>query len=107
MVGRLIEEVRRREKVIRIFPNMDSAWGRAIAESDVERIFSFWTEDVVLYPGSEPAVRGIDAVREYVRRNRQERGLRPRVTPLEIVASESVILATSLARTNGLTATDE
>jgi len=26
MVERLIEEVRRREKVIRIFPNKDSAW---------------------------------------------------------------------------------
>ena len=26
MIERLIEEVRRREKVIRIFPNMDSAW---------------------------------------------------------------------------------
>lgn len=65
------------------------AWGRAIAEGDVERIFSFWTEDVVIYPVSESAVRGKDAVRDYVRRNRQERGLIPRVTPLEIVASES------------------
>ena len=35
MIERLIEEVRRREKVIRIFPNMDSTWrliGAVLAE---------------------------------------------------------------------------
>jgi transposase-like protein len=39
MVERLIEEVRRREKVIRIFPNMDSAWrliGAVLAERHEE-----------------------------------------------------------------------
>ena len=57
------------------------AWGEAIREGDVESIFSFWTDDVVIYPVSEPAVVGIDAVREYVVRNRQELGLAPRMTP--------------------------
>nr|WP_272503749.1 transposase [Salinibacter ruber] len=36
---RLIEEVRRREKVIRIFPNMDSTWrliGAVLAEKHEE-----------------------------------------------------------------------
>lgn len=65
------------------------AVAQAIAEGDVERIFSFWTDDMVIYPVSEPAVQGIDAVRGYVRRNRQELGLAPRTTPIEIVASES------------------
>ena len=68
-------------------------WVEAIREGDVERIFTFWTDDVVIYPVSEPAVVGIDAVREYVVRNRQELGLAPRMTPLEIVASESGDLA--------------
>ena len=39
MVERLIEEVRRREKVIRIFPNDDSAWrfiGAFLAERHEE-----------------------------------------------------------------------
>ena len=39
MIERLIEEVRRREKVIRIFPNMDSAWrliGAVLAERHEE-----------------------------------------------------------------------
>ena len=65
------------------------AAAQAIAEGDVERLFTFWTDDMVIYPVSEPAVRGIDAVRAYVRRNRQELGLAPRTTPIEIVASES------------------
>ena len=65
------------------------AVAQAIAEGDVDRIFSFWTDDMVIYPVSEPAVRGIDAVRAYVRRNRQELGLAPRTTPIEIVASGS------------------
>jgi transposase-like protein len=40
MIERLIEEVRRREKVIRIFPNMDSTWrliGAVLAEKHEER----------------------------------------------------------------------
>ena len=39
MIERLIEEVRRREKVIRIFPNMDSTWrliGAVLAERHEE-----------------------------------------------------------------------
>ena len=65
------------------------AWGEAIAEGNVEKIFSFWTEDVVIYPVSGQVIRGIGEVREYVRHNRQELGIRPRVTPMTIVASES------------------
>jgi transposase-like protein len=59
MIERLIEEVRRREKVIRIFPNMDSAWrliGAVLAERHEEwstsrkyldmAEFRTWTEQV-------------------------------------------------------------
>ena len=63
--------------------------GRVIAEGNVEAIFSFWTDDMVIYPVGEPAVSGISAVREYVRRNRQDLGLRPRTHIVDIVASES------------------
>lgn len=65
------------------------AAAEAIAAGDVERLFSFWADDMVIFPVSEPAVHGIDEVRAYVRRNRQERGLAPRTTPLDIVAAES------------------
>lgn len=62
---------------------------RAMAEGDVEALFSYWTDDVVIYPVSEPAVTGIAAVREYVRRGRQELGLTPRISPVDVVESES------------------
>lgn len=65
------------------------ACGVAIASGETERIFSCWTEDVVIYPVSEPAVKGIDAVKAYVFRNRQELGIRPKLTPLEFAASSS------------------
>ena len=66
-----------------------NAWGQAIAEGDMERIFSFWTEDAVIYPVSEPAVRGKEAIRKYVIRNRTELGLKPKSSPLETVAAAS------------------
>jgi ketosteroid isomerase-like protein len=44
---------------------------------------------VVIYPVSEPAVKGIAAVRQFVRRSRQELGLKPRLSPLEVVGSNS------------------
>ena len=62
---------------------------QAMAEGDVEKLFSYWTDDVVIYPVSEPAVKGMAAVRQYVRRTRQELGLKPKIAPLEVVASES------------------
>jgi ketosteroid isomerase-like protein len=65
------------------------ACGVAIASGDTGRIFSCWTEDVVIYPVSEPAVKGIDAVKAYVFRNRQELGIRPKLNPLEFAASVS------------------
>lgn len=63
--------------------------GRAMAEGNVKKILSYWTDDIVIYPVSKPAVKGIAAVQEYVRKNRQELGLKPKLTPLEVVTSES------------------
>lgn len=65
------------------------AWQEAIVAGDLERIFSFWTDDVVVYPVSEAPVRGISAVRDYVRRNREVLGVRPRLDLLAVQASES------------------
>ena len=71
-----------------LFETREAA-GRAIAGGDIEGLFSLWTDDIVIYPAGEPAVRGKAAAREYVRRNRQDLGIRPRTTPLEVVASAS------------------
>ena len=61
----------------------------AVAAGDVERIFSFWTDDMVIYPVGEAPVKGKAAVREYVRRNRQDLGVVPRTQLLEVDASAS------------------
>ena len=65
------------------------AWNQAITAGDIPRIFSFWTDDVVIYPAGAPAVRGIEGVRAFVRHNREVLGLRPRVTVEEMRASAS------------------
>jgi len=62
------------------------AWGRAIAAGDVDEILAVWTDDVVIFPVSEPPARGKEAVRQYMLRNRAQ-GIRPRVMPTDIVAA--------------------
>lgn len=64
------------------------AAGRAIAAGDIDGLLSHWTEDVVIYPVDEPAVRGKEAVGAWVRGNRA-RGIRPRVQPIDVVASDA------------------
>ena len=52
----------------------DESWAAAAEAGDVERIFAFWTEDAVIYPPVGPAVEGIEAIREFVQRNRAREG---------------------------------
>jgi len=52
----------------------DESWAAAAEAGDVERIFTFWTEDAVIYPPVGPAVEGIEAIREFVRRSRGQEG---------------------------------
>lgn len=89
LLGVSLDDVSAQEEHRQALLEAREAWGQAIAEGNVEKIFSVWTHDVVIYPVSEPAVRGIDAVVEYVRRNRQELGIRPQATSIEIAASAS------------------
>ena len=49
-------------------------WSDAIAAGDLERIFSFWTDDAVIYAANRPPVRGKAAIREFVRGNRARPG---------------------------------
>lgn len=65
------------------------AFEQAIEDGHVERIFSFWTDDVVIYPVDAAPVHGIAAVRAYVRRNREVLRVRPRLTELVVRASAS------------------
>ena len=76
---------------------------QAIVAGDVERIFSFWADDMLIYPVSEPAVRGIDAVREYGVVIERNSGWPPGRHPSKSSPPSQVILGTSLERTNGST----
>ncbi len=52
----------------------DESWAAAAEAGDVERIFTFWTDDAVIYPPVGPVVEGIEAIRELVRRSRDQEG---------------------------------
>lgn len=52
----------------------DESWAAAAEAGDVERLFTFWTEDAVIYPPVGPAVEGIEAIRDFVRRSRDQEG---------------------------------
>lgn len=52
----------------------DRAFAAAAAAGDMDRVFSYWTDDAVIYPAGMPAVRGKDAIREFSSRNRAQPG---------------------------------
>ena len=44
----------------------DQAWASAAAAKDVERTVAYWTDDATLMPPDMGALKGKDAIREYV-----------------------------------------
>ena len=52
----------------------DESWAAAAEAGDVDRLFDYWTEDAMIYPPVGPAVEGIEAIREFVRRSRGQEG---------------------------------
>jgi ketosteroid isomerase-like protein len=52
----------------------DESWAAAVEAEDVERVFTFWTDDAVIYPPVGPAIEGIEAIREFVRQSREQEG---------------------------------
>ena len=52
----------------------DRAWAAAAKAGDVERVLTYWTDDVVAYLEGRPVVRGLDAMEAVVRENRAQPG---------------------------------
>ncbi len=44
----------------------DEAWAAAAAAKDLERTLAYWTDDATLMPPDMPALKGRDAIRQYV-----------------------------------------
>lgn len=70
----------------------DRAFAAAVAAGDMDRIFSYWTDDAVIYPAGMPAVRGKDAIRDFVTRNRAQAGFAIRWEPREAAVSRDASL---------------
>ena len=55
----------------------------AVATGDTERVFSFWTDDAVIYPAYRAPVRGKPAIRKFVNANRARPGFALTTEPFE------------------------
>ena len=60
----------------------DRQWSAVAAQGqDVERIVSFWSEDALVIPPGGPVIRGMPAIRNYVRQSLAIPGFRIRWNP--------------------------
>ncbi len=50
----------------RVILAQDEAWAAAAAAKDLERTLAYWTDDATLMPPDMPALKGRDAIRQYV-----------------------------------------
>lgn len=55
----------------------------------MERVFPYWVDDAVIIPAGPEAVRGKEAIREFVMTNRAQRGFSLRWEPQEATASRA------------------
>jgi len=68
--------------------NADRAFAAAALAGEMDRVFSFWTEDAVIYPAGMPVVRGKEEIREFVARNRAQPGFSIQWEPRDSVVSQ-------------------
>lgn len=65
----------------------DRGFAAAALAGQMDRVFSFWTDDAVIYPAGMPSVRGKQAIREFLARNRAQPGFSIGWEPREAVVS--------------------
>ncbi len=69
--------------------NLSKEWAKAAIERDVEKVVSYWADDAVIMSPNEPAMKGIDAIREMVIESMQIPGFEVTWEPQEAFVSRS------------------
>jgi ketosteroid isomerase-like protein len=67
----------------------DKEWSAAIADGDIDKIASFWTEDAILYFPGAPIVIGKGSIKDIVIKNRAISGFSFEHKPAEVFVSSS------------------
>ncbi len=65
------------------------SWFQSVRTGDMDRVFSYWTDDAVIIPAGMPAIEGKDAIREFVTNNRSQRGFSLKTTPQKATVSKA------------------
>ncbi len=65
------------------------SWSQSAKAGDMERIFSYWTDDAVIIPAGMPAIEGKEAIRKFVQTNRSQNDFSLKTTPREATVSKS------------------
>lgn len=68
----------------------DQQWAAAASEGiDVDQIVSFWSDDATIFPPEVPAIRGKDAIRQFVAGSMEIPGFSVSWEPSEVVIAPS------------------
>lgn len=68
----------------------DQEWAAAAsAGADIDRIVSYWADDATIYPANAPAVKGKDAIRQFVTESMEIPGFSISWQPTEVVVGPS------------------
>ena len=82
--GRSVDIASERQALL----NADRAFAAAAAAGELDRVFSFWADNAIIYPAGMPTVRGKDAIRQFVAENRAQPGFSIKWEPLEAVVAQ-------------------
>ncbi len=83
----------------------DQAWASAAAEKDLGRTVAHWTDDATLMPPDMAALKGKDAIRQYVAAGFQSPGFSVTWKAQEMIVGPSGMMAYEIA-TNQFTIAD-
>ena len=67
--------------------NADSSWAVTASSGDMDHLFTFWTDDAVIYFPNIPVVKGKEAIHQFVTNNRKQPGFSLNWEPAEAFVS--------------------
>jgi ketosteroid isomerase-like protein len=68
---------------------VDQEWAEVIAGGDVDAILEYWHDQALIIPANQSAIRGKEAIREFVNTNRAMPAFSMKIEPKDAMIAES------------------